>query len=230
MENPGPVIILGFVLIFVAISTFLIVSNHRDKKRRHQLAQSLGFTPIEPDAVLTECISQLYRRQGKSSTYELHNVFRKILPDGEMILFDLVETSGNQDSNPEQQAIAVISHYFNLPPFMIFPKADTKGVVTDMANKVLEWVISKVGTPLEFPEVPEFEERYLLTSPDEAGTRHFFNSSILRRIAQTRLLVINAGGEIFTLSQLDPSRNTFNQDKLSEMVKQAMDIYVIFQS
>jgi hypothetical protein len=230
MDNPSLFIFLGFLLIFVAVVYLLIVSNRRNRDKKRQIAQSLGFTPIEPDAVLTMCISQLYQRGETTQTHELRNVLRKVLPDGEMILFDLVETSGNDDSYPEQQAVAVISHYLNLPPFMIFPKADTDGVVTNLANKVLEWFISKVGTPLEFPEVPEFQERYLLTSSDEASTRRFLNESILRRLAQTRLLVIHAGGDVFSLSHFDTSGNTFSHEKLSETVKQAMDIYMIFQT
>jgi hypothetical protein len=230
MENPGLILVLGILLLFAGLIYWMIASNRRDKDKKRQVAQSLGFTPIEPDALLTMCISQLYQRGEKTQTYELRNVFRKVLPDGEMILFDLVDTSGDEDSYSEQQAVAVISHYLNLPHFMIFPKADTDGMVTNLANKVLEWVISKVGAPLEFPEVPEFQERYLLTSTEEDSVRSFLNESILRRLAQTRLLVIHTGGDVFTLSHFDTTRKTFSRETLSERVKQAMDIYVIFQS
>jgi hypothetical protein len=228
MDTPALIIILGILLFFGLIVYGMFASGRKESERKRQMAQALGFTPIEPEASLTATLSQLYQSRKAKSRYELRHVSRKTLPEGELVLFDLVETSGEADSYPEQQAVAVISPHLNLPPFMIFPKADIEGQLSDLANRMLHWVVSKVETAVEFPEAPEFQWRYIVTSPEPEATRRFLNENNLRQLAQTRLYAIHAGGKAFSFSHLDPSRKRFTAETLRERVNQAQALYKIF--
>jgi hypothetical protein len=152
------------------------------------------------------------------------------MPDCDMVLFDLVDTSGDDTSTTEKQAVAVISHHLHLPPFVIFPKLSTEGGLTDLANRVIGYVVAKFGQPVEFPEVPEFDQRYFVSSPDPEGTRQFLDESRLRRLAKTGLAGINACGDIFTLSRIDLAARTIRRETVGERVNQALDVFAIFLS
>lgn len=86
-----------------------------------------------------------------------------------------------------------------------------------------------MDTPVEFPEAPEFQRRYLVSSPDPEGARRFLSGEVLQQLAQTRLYSIYAGGQIFTFSQLNPSKKAFTLDTLSERMHMAAEVYQIFQ-
>jgi len=52
--------------------------DFKETERKKQIAQSLGFSPIEPDAQWEEKIAKLYRRAGTQTRYELRNVSRRV--------------------------------------------------------------------------------------------------------------------------------------------------------
>ncbi|NJN93395.1 MAG: hypothetical protein HC875_04545 [Anaerolineales bacterium] len=229
MDSLGLIVVLGILLVFGLIVFWMFTSARKEIDRKRQMAQTLGFSSIEPDPALTAVISQVYPSAKSKPCYELRHVTHKILDNGKMVLFDLVETSGEDNSYPEEQAVAVISARLDLPPFTLFPKADTEGWLTNLANQALTWAVSKVGTPVEFPEVPEFQRRYMVTSADPDATRRFLTEDILRRLAQTRLCTLHAGGQVFTFSELNPSRKALTIEMLHERVRQAADIFQTFQ-
>jgi hypothetical protein len=194
----------------------------------------LGFTPIDPDPELVRKITRLYSDiratgpNGAGESYELQNVFGKRMLDGELYLFDLVNTSGEDDSYTEVQAVAVVSPHLALPAFMLTPRSDMEGVVSMLGNQLLAWVISKFGNPVEFPESPQFERRYLVSSPDPGGVRRFLDEERLHRLAKTRLMGVHAGGDLFTVARIDLSARSLTQEMISERVSQAMDVFSIF--
>lgn len=220
--------VLAVLFIFGVVVYLMISSSQKGSERKRTIARSLGFTPVEADERLTIRLSHLYRRGDRERTFELRDVSRKSMPDGELIIFDLVETSGEDDSFPEQRAVAVISDYLDLPEFLAFPKADTEGTAADLANRLLGWVLSKFDTPVEFPEVPEFQRRYIVTSPEPENTRRFLNQTVLRRLARTPYLTIHAQGNLFILNNVERAGKPQTYETVNERVKQAMDVYGIF--
>lgn len=195
MEVSSILFLIVFVSIFAGMIYLAIRTSSNDKKEKQELASALGFTPIEAHAALLAKISQLYQR-GKSK-YEMRNVFHKKLPDGEMYLFDLVETSGEDDSWTETQAVAIISSYLKLPHFALFPKADQKYALSGVANKILEWGVSFVGKPIPFPEFPAFNDKYVVTSNEPDLTRIYLDANLLRYFSQTQMYMLHAYGRYF---------------------------------
>jgi len=230
------VVVFGTLALFGLIIALILRAGLKAKAASSQIRQSLGFRPIQPTPDLVQKIAQLYqnlrlnRKSLEAGNYHLLNVFSKQMPDCDVVLFDLIHTAGDEDGYSEKQAVAVISPHLNLPPFVVFPKVNTEGALSDLANKVIGWVVAKFGSPVGFPEVPEFDERYLVSSPDPEGTRQFLDESKLRRLAKTTLVGVNACGELFTLSPIDRASRPLQREATAERVNQAMDVFSIFLS
>ena len=184
--NTHLLIAFGLLLLFGLLISYAVQYSKKKEEQRQQTVRSMGFTAIETSATLTDRINQFYSWDKSSSQTTLSNVFHKTLPDGEMYLFGL------NDSDTEQQTIAILSPDLSLPKFMIFPRIEMDNAAGKLVNKALIWAISRVETPLEFPEVPEFQERYMVSSPNPDSARRFLDANLLRQLTQTKQYVIRA--------------------------------------
>jgi len=222
--------------LFALIVAWMILAERKSRTAQRQALQSLGLSPLEPSPELAQQIAQLYqnirkqRLNSKAEAYELRHVFGKRIQDGELFVFDLINRSGNEDSVTENQAVAIRSTHLHLPPFMIVPKSDIPGLPSDLGNKLLAWVVERFGNLVEFPQAPEFTQRYLVSSPEPEAVRQFLDETRLRRLAKTRLVGVHAGGDIFTLSRMDMMSKTDTRQLLSERIDQAQAVYTIFIS
>ncbi len=97
-----------------------------------------------------------------------------------------------------------------------------------MGNQVIGWAMSKRGDLVEFPQSPEFSQRYLVSSPDPASTRQFLDDGRLQGLAKTRLMQTQAGGEIFTLSRVDRFAQAITRETMAEQVNRAMEWFALF--
>jgi hypothetical protein len=234
MENLQWVVLTGTLVIFGLIIYSMVRSGHRSRERKQLFSQTLGFMPGELAPVMVEKLQRLYqsvrfekdRRVGDQ--YLLENVSTKRFPDGEMILFDLIDPTGEDNSYIENQAVAVHSPELDLPPFLIFPKTDQEGVLANAANTMLEWLIAQVGNPVDFSEHPAFDRRYLVSSPDPEVVRQFLDETKIRRLLGTSLLTIHAEGDLFTLSRIEMGGNPITQEVLTDRVNQALNMYSAF--
>ncbi len=229
-------LLVGILAIFGVIIFFMIRAEYRSRDKKEQISQTLGFTSLDPSPELLQKLTGLYyslRATPATSgreIYELHNVSQKKLPDGDMILFDLIDTSGDDNSYLENQAVAILSPQLALPPFFVFPKTDHKGTLANLANKALTWLVSQMGQPVDFSQFPTFNNRYLVSSPQPEATRHFLDEFKLRRLANTRLITIHAGENIFTCSQLAESATPLSRVLMIARIQQAQELFSIFQS
>jgi hypothetical protein len=240
MEGYMEYIKLITVMIILAtfgLIVFAMIRSERNRRAVQQnLAQALGFTPIEPSPELTKKFADFYIRirsnwvSANQDQYELQNVYQKRLPDGEMLIFDLLDHSGNDTSYTESAAVAVISPHLDLPYFSIFPKADVEGPLAKLGNKFLTWIVSNAGNPVAFPENPEFEKRYLVSSTDPFGTHEFLDDTRLRRLRKTPLMSISAGGDMFTASRIETGAPRLTKEILTERVVRATEVFSIFLS
>jgi len=228
MDLWGALILVGFFLVFGLLVFAAYYSSRKDKEEKRRVWQQLGFTAIEADALLAEKISSLYQREGISNRYELRNLSRKAILDGEMFLFDLVETSGEDDSWTERQAVAIVSSYLNLPQFVLFPKVDEKYILSGIANRVVEWGMSKIGSPVAIPEFPGLDSRYIITSNDAEALRRFLDESLSHYFANTQMVRIHAAGDIFTSCELISNFKTGDLVSMTQRVDRAMDIFRLF--
>jgi hypothetical protein len=169
--NPiGLLLMVGIGGVFILVGLGVLYAGgkaQKEQKEKQAFAQSLGFAPYPVDEKLTLKISRLYQRPGAKNQFQLRNVFHKPLLDGDMYWFDLVNTSGEDDSWTERQAVAICSSSLKLPAFMLYPKADPKYALSGLANKVLEWGVSFVGNPVAFPEYPALNAISTLTPEGE---------------------------------------------------------------
>jgi hypothetical protein len=230
MDIIGVLVLLGFLAFFGGMLYFAISTVRREAEQKKQLAQSLGFSPIEADANLADKIAALYRRPGARTRYELRNVSRRVTPDGEMYLFDLVDKSGDDDSWTEKQAVAITSPYLKMPPFTLFPKADQKYAISGLANKVLEWGMSFVSSQVEFPEYPEFESLYIVTSNESSDwVRGFFDQRLADYFSRTQMFMLRAADDIFTFSEMGTKLDGGDPNILSQRVNRALEVFRALQ-
>ncbi len=230
MDITGILVLVGFLLFFGGMLYFAITSTRKEAEQKKQNAQSLGFSPVEADPKLEEKIAAMYRRQGAQTRYELQSVSRRTIPDGEIYLFDLVDKSGDDDSWTERQAVAIVSPYLKLPPFTLFPKADQKYALSGLANKVLEWGMTFVGSPIPFPEYPDFNARYIVTSNESSDwVRGFFDQRLVDYFSRTQMFMLHGMDDIFTFAEMDPKFKPADSENMSRRVNQALDVFRALQ-
>lgn len=225
MEALSLLLVIAFLALIGIIIFVTIQSGQKAQQKKQQFAQSLGFAPYPADEKLSLKIFRLYRRAGAKTQLQLRNVFHKALLDGDMYLFDLVNTSGEDDSWTERQAVAICSPTLNLPAFMLYPKADQKYALSGLANKVLEWGVSFVGKPVAFPEYPALNARYVISSHEPDLLRPFFDARLAGYLAQTQMYTLHAMGDVFTFSEMDPRFDTLDQEKMHQRIQRAMELF-----
>lgn len=223
--------LLLILLVFVGMVIFSITATRRAKEAKAQMAQTLGMTPIpQPDSALVEQITALYRTSWEQFKADLLNVSRRSLPDGELFLFDLLDTGGDSTSITESQGVAIRSNTLRLPPFQLYPKVDTsKYALGGLANKIVEWGVSKIGTPVNFPEYPAFQARYAVTSTDPEAARRFFDEEKARYFARTENYALRANGNLFAFAEIEPGFKQNDPAHMTRRINRALEIYRLFR-
>ncbi len=224
--------VLLAVVVAVGLVILVIIRTGRaTRAAQASVRQALGFAPVAPSADLTRKIARVHQRPGSSGDvdgYRLENVSRKPMADGEVIVFDLIDASGDDVNVAETQAVAMISPTLSLPAFALFPKTEVAGPLGELADQAVNWLVARFGDPVDFPQVPEFGQRYFVSSRDPVGTRSFLDESRLRRLASTRRLAIHAGGDLFTVSRLDRAAASQGPEAVSQRLQDAHFVYTVF--
>ena len=91
----GILVVLGFILFFGWMIVWMARSTKQQKQERADMAAMLGFQPVlKPDFVtLKSRLAHINPKHGSNSK-ELRDVFVKHLPEGDLYLYDLWDTSG----------------------------------------------------------------------------------------------------------------------------------------
>lgn len=230
MDGVGLVLIIGVLALFGLAIAWMIRSERAARSAKARVSQALGFASFTPEPDLIRRIAELHQRPGGpgSEGYRLENVSRKQMVDGEVILFDLIDVSGDDVNVAEAQAVGMRSATLNLPAFALFPKTDIAGPLGALANQAMTWLVARFGDPVDFPQVPEFGQRYFVSSRDPEDTRRFLDESRLRRLASTRLLAIRAGGDLFTVSRIDRAAAPDRPETIGQRLQDAHFVYTVF--
>ncbi|MFZ5809550.1 MAG: hypothetical protein ACOY16_09760 [Chloroflexota bacterium] len=230
METVTILVVTLTLLVFAGLVIISITASRREIQAREQMAQTLGMTPVTPDETLLAQISALYQTPGNKPRHSLHNVTRRLLPDGELFLFDLVDRDIESNSWIENQAVAIRSDTLRLPPFQLYPKVNTqKYALGNLANRIVEWGASKVGTVVQFPEFPDLQERYSISSTDPEATRRFFDEEKALFFAHTEYYGLHAGGNLMTFAEMEPGIKTSDPAHITRRINRALEIYRLFQ-
>jgi hypothetical protein len=236
MPGFGLIAVLVILGLFGLAIFYMVRSERKDAQVKRSIIDSLGFAPVEVTPELTQRFVDFHNRirdkwvREKHREYELRNVARKLLPDYEVIIFDLIDHGGNDTSYLETQAVAVISPHLELPAFSLFPKVNVEGATANLGNKLLTWIVKNAGSPVAFPDFPEFEKRYLVSSNEPYETEEFLDEIRLRRLSKTSMMSISASGDMFTVSEIGASNRQSSIEAVSARVNLAAEIYSIFVS
>jgi hypothetical protein len=160
----------GFVVLMAVIIT---ASARYAKKRARELtevAQRIGFQFVGkawtgPSLSSQHKTSLLQRTRGRFS-----NVMTGSSGGLQISLFDYTYPMGKSSVT---QTVAAFSQDQQLPPFALRPE--------NFLDRIGDAI---VHNDIDFDSNPEFSKRYLLKSPDEAGTRRLFTPAFLAYLEQ----------------------------------------------
>jgi len=166
-----PLIFLaGFLALMAVIITVSILYAKKRTRELTEIAQQIGFRFIGnnwsgPSLSSQSKISLLQRTRGRFS-----NVMTGSSGELQIALFDYTYQMGKSSLT---QTVAAFSQDQQLPPFALRPES--------FLDRIGDAI---VHNDIDFDSNPEFSKRYLLKSPDEAGTRRLFTPSLLTYLEQ----------------------------------------------
>lgn len=229
----GWFVLAGGVLIALAVLGWGIPLHRRRKARRERAIRALGFTACAPGDALTDRVREVYRTlglQGASADadFELRSVHRRRIEQGDLYLFDLHRTDGGEDLNAGQKVMAVMSPRLNLPPVALFPKSPRRDRTSKLANRTMEWMMKRVGNVVDVPGCPEFDQRFVVSSPRPDDVRGFLVRDRLRRLARSEMISVHAGGNLFTVVPFPATWKGPDAAALKEQAAKAEELFAIF--
>jgi hypothetical protein len=221
------VMVFGIIGLFVFVLAWVIYSTRQQKAYRAELAQTLGFTPLEePDPSILEKIVSVHPRYG-TPRYSLKNVSRRSFPYGTIYLYDLLEAGGESVSMVENAAISIFAPGMDLPRFMTYPRLDMGGKLAGWANQLIENLIEAQGfTELDLEKFPDFEKKYFLFAEDEVAINALFSTPLIELLVREVNISIAAGGNVISFSRPD-FKNLIKPDEsaVRALIDQSLAIY-----
>jgi hypothetical protein len=201
MQIASLLFVLAFIGLFAGIILLMVSAGKKDRARKAEVARSLGFTPIEkPDQTLTGRIVELHRHS-QNSSFSLHNVFVRNTPEGQMVLYDLDDTSGDESSVVARMAVALVTPGRELPRFVIFPRINKEGKLASIANRALEWIASRNMEKVVMDDRPDFAQRYMVTAEDAFRVKETLNASLINLLVNiSETLMISAASDALSVS------------------------------
>ncbi|MGP0021280.1 MAG: hypothetical protein ACLPHP_22110 [Candidatus Sulfotelmatobacter sp.] len=162
-------IFAGFFALMAVIITASVLYARKRTRELTEVAQRIGFRFIGngggPSFPSQPKISMLQRTRGRFS-----NVMTGSSGALEISLFDYTYPAGKTSIT---QTVASFSQDQQLPPFALRPE--------NFLDRISDAI---VHNDIDFDSNLEFSRRYLLKSPDEAGTRRLFTPSLLTYLEQ----------------------------------------------
>lgn len=194
-------IILVFGLIFGLAIFYSILNQKRIEFQKRSAASSLGFVLLdEPSQEIQKQIILLFSAPHRKRL-KLSNLWYKRFLDGEIYLFDLMETSGEDSTTLADQGLLFVSPYLQLPRFLLHPRIQFGGKLADLANRFIQWAASYEGQPVDLSDHPEFSQRYFISGKDHASIRKFFTPDRLNLLTNLGSYSLQADGNSFALSK-----------------------------
>jgi hypothetical protein len=229
-------VIAGFVLIIL-----LMVRGEKNRwsARKRELS-NLGFTEVAlPSQHMAERLERLYRRSPKQK-FDLRHLFEKPAYRGTFYYFELVETSGDDNTWLGANAVAVFSPDLRLPRAHIAGRMSFKGKagsmvggwMVSMAEKVVGWAGRQGGyTRMNVGDHPSVDEKLIVMVEDEAAASAILTAERLERLTwlaeYEKWSGLQCDGDIFILErQTTPRRPNFEND-VKALVEDATSAWLI---
>jgi hypothetical protein len=159
--------------------------------------EALGFTRVQdPSPEFQARIEALYRSPSRRR-FKFRNVYKRSFPDGELYLFDLSETSGDDSTILAHMGLAVVSDQLALPWFSMQPKLKLGQKLSALATRLVDAGLSGHGQRIDFSNQPAFDDRYWVFSSEQDAVLAFLDNRLLRAFVASPGYNLVAGGDTF---------------------------------
>jgi len=205
----GPLLVILVVLAILGLFGWILWNARRKQQAREVLLSSLGFTRVQPSPEFSQRIDLLYRRNS-SQRLKFTALFEKRSSQGDTYVFDLIETSGDDNTTIANGSVAVISADLNLPRVHVSGRMAFEGKVgswmAGAAEKVIGWAAAHMGMErLNLDDMPEITERLMVIAADPFAARDFLTQERLGHLLwladANRLSEIDCGGDCFIVKR-----------------------------
>jgi hypothetical protein len=183
----GPCAIIALVLggAFAAVKAYI---ERVRSKRAQNVATSLGLTFRREGNVADQSLTVGSRLAQETLRSTVSNVV-ETPPTAELSLtvFDYAHERRHTKSNHQvkQTVTRMQSGLLHLPKFILFPEGFFERMETALGQ-----------ADIDFPDTPEFSQRYVLRGDDEPAIRSLFNPILRRALEGQHGITIEGGGEL----------------------------------
>jgi hypothetical protein len=231
-------VLMGFLALFAGIVIWMTLHERARQAAKRQEFTRLGYAPVAlPRDDLYERFDTLYRRS-PAQRFDLRAVYEHRVSGGTFLFFDLVETSGQENTYLGTNAIAVISQDLHLPRAAIFgrlsPDGKTAAWMMNMASKVIEWASRQRGLQtLNLEEFPRINDQLIVLADNEQAARAFFSPDRLERLVwlgeTTRMSMIDCLCDMFVLQRQTTQTRPNLEQELPALIRDANSAWMALQ-
>ncbi len=202
---PG-VLVLGFILIFAAILYFAVTSSRKHQAEKNQQLLTLGFqAPESAPSQLQSRVEDLYLSQ-ENAELALNDVYYRRELEQDLYIFTLYNTK-REGTELGEEIFGMISSQLALPHFSLttLPDFDRSSLMGGLMDKMLDKVMlmaqKHLGLGLvEFPQRPEYQDRFAVFGRDPSAVRDFLRDQRLAALEDETLpLQISGNGDFLTV-------------------------------
>lgn len=227
-------VFLGLAIIgaFAILLFASLRANRLAAARKKDSAALLGLRHLSSfDPILLQRIAPLLHRNSTNGL-ELRNVYQRKLPDGDLYMFDLWDTSGESSSSVCDSAFALFSPELALPRLSLLPRLEENGKLAALANRFIGWAASQSLPHIDFDGPFDFVQNYLVFGLDEPVVRSFLDDILRSRLAHLKGVSIETEGGLIIVS--DAFRRFMNPagqpPELSSEMDRALSVFHMFQT
>ncbi len=225
-------VVCGFLAIMLGMVTLVIYSARKSNAQYAQVAQTLGFKPLENTDELYQKVA-FVRDFRADDEHHLTQVFcRDHAFDVKTCMYNLSFRSQSRTGSGsgrksiyrplESNALAFISPAWKLPRFQAFSRFSGNGAMSKFANSMAEKAMDIKHELIQFPHIPNLDERYILTTLDLPASQLQPPDGFLRVLASHPDLNLHMGGDTLTLSYVADSNNGVSEDKMKQLYQIGM--------
>lgn len=222
-----PQIVLGLavIVILAAGSVVILWVWYRQAKNRANEIEALGFRRwLDVDAHFIHSVCSLALHP-YPERLGVERAFRRMLPDLQLVIFDLVEKFG-YELNSRRYEFAVYLPDEDLPEFRVIPRPNEfgKGALANSAKitvkGLVKFALNRSGEKqLDFFDQPEVDGRFIVTARDEERAYSVLTAERIKRLNNFPPgVMLQAGGGVILIDRLGVRVDRrFWQGQLSEL-------------
>lgn len=235
--TPHILFAVAVALIFLSAILISVSKARKTTEGKQHTASVLGFRALEEAPPQLVAGIQRLHPQIPSQQLSIDNVFHQRDFDGDYYLFDLDDTSEDEDTWQNTDVIGVISPQLALPRFYLIalPPVNQErwvGKLVDrILDKVFDWAAVYQGlTRVTYPHKYGFDDQYALFVENEITAEDFFTEHRLSSLTGYKTLFqVIAAGNCMTVSRSFPPSTQAKESELKTLYRRARDLFHLFR-